>query len=97
MTDAELGAWLRLTLTPGVGNGTARKLLAAFGSPESVFRQPPDAWSTVVGPRLATALKANLARLKADPEGEMRRIAAFLGCDHLQGDLLAVGLDAAAK
>ena len=49
MTDAELGAWLRLTLTPGVGNGTARKLLAAFGSPESVFRQPPDAWSTVVG------------------------------------------------
>ncbi|NIC43001.1 DNA-processing protein DprA [Aquabacterium sp. A08] len=56
MTDAELGAWLRLTLTPGVGNGTARKLLAAFGSPEGVFQQPPDAWSTVVGPRLATAL-----------------------------------------
>jgi hypothetical protein len=36
---AELKAWLRLTLAPGIGNGTARKLLAAFGSAEAIFTQ----------------------------------------------------------
>lgn len=35
----ELAAWLRLTLTPGVGNATARKLLHHFGLPQQVFAQ----------------------------------------------------------
>jgi DNA processing protein len=35
----ELGAWLRLTLSSGVGNETARRLLAAFGSPQAIFEQ----------------------------------------------------------
>jgi DNA processing protein len=35
----ELGAWLRLTLSPGVGNETARRMLSAFGSPQAVFDQ----------------------------------------------------------
>jgi DNA processing protein len=35
----ELGAWLRLTLSPGVGNETARRLLTAFGSPQGIFDQ----------------------------------------------------------
>jgi DNA processing protein len=39
MEREELGSWLRLTLTPGVGNETARRLLAAFGLPQAVFRQ----------------------------------------------------------
>ena len=34
MEAAELGAWLRLALTPGLGNTAARKLLASFGSPK---------------------------------------------------------------
>ena len=29
----ELAAWLRLATTPGIGRGTARQLLSAFGSP----------------------------------------------------------------
>lgn len=32
-----LAAWLRLTLAPGIGGETQRKLLAAFGLPEQVF------------------------------------------------------------
>ncbi|HSN63745.1 MAG: DNA-processing protein DprA [Azonexus sp.] len=32
-----LAAWLRLTLIPGIGGETQRKLLAAFGLPEAVF------------------------------------------------------------
>ena len=39
MDSQELGAWLRLTLSPGVGNETARRLLTAFGSPQAVFEQ----------------------------------------------------------
>ena len=37
MQRDELAAWLRLALTPGVGNGAARRLLAAFGLPQQVF------------------------------------------------------------
>jgi DNA processing protein len=53
----ELAAWLRLMLTPGVGTETARKLLAAFGLPSLLFRQPLSAWQTVAGPRIAQALQ----------------------------------------
>ena len=53
----ELGDWLRLTLTPGVGNITARKLLGAFGLPQAVFEQPLAALQQVVGPAQAAALR----------------------------------------
>ena len=38
MTDAGgLAAWLRLTLTAGVGGSTQRALLKAFGLPDAIF------------------------------------------------------------
>lgn len=40
MDRSELGAWLRLMLTPGVGNHTARRLLARCGLPQQIFSQP---------------------------------------------------------
>ena len=58
MTDAdELGAWLRLLLVPGVGREAARRLLAAFGSPEAVLTASDAALHTTVGPALAAALR----------------------------------------
>ena len=39
MERDELAAWLRLALTPGIGNISARKLLVAFGLPQAVFGQ----------------------------------------------------------
>ncbi len=57
MQRDELAAWLRLTLTSGVGNATARKLLVAFGLPQSVFDQPRSALQQVVSPLQATALQ----------------------------------------
>ena len=39
MDRDELGAWLRLATTPGIGNQTARKLLATFGLPTALFAQ----------------------------------------------------------
>ena len=38
MERDELAAWLRLSLTPGVGNLSARRLLAAFGLPADILR-----------------------------------------------------------
>lgn len=62
LPDAELEAWLRLKLTPGVGDASARKLLAAFGLPPAIFAQPRAALAAVVGPTLAE-------RLLTEPEG----------------------------
>jgi DNA processing protein len=56
MEREELRSWLRLLLTPGVGNDTARKLMAAFGPPSSVFDAPPAALREFLGPALAAAL-----------------------------------------
>ena len=56
MERDELSGWLRLTLTPGVGNATARKLLAAFGLPQTIFTQTTTALSQVVGPLQASEL-----------------------------------------
>ena len=52
MIDKEgLAAWLRLTLTPGIGGETQRKLLAAFGLPEAIFAAGRLAARAVVGER----------------------------------------------
>ena len=56
MERTELEAWLRLSLTAGVGNGAARKLLAAFGGPEAVFGQTEAALCQVVNPAQAAAI-----------------------------------------
>ncbi|MFP8781202.1 DNA-processing protein DprA [Hydrogenophaga sp. RWCD_12] len=50
-------AWLRLVLTPGVGNDTARRLLAAFGLPSAIWSQSPSAWETVTNGRIARAMQ----------------------------------------
>lgn len=56
MDRDELAAWLRLTLTPGVGNGAARRLLAAFGLPQNIFAQGEAAWRSCVTAAQARAL-----------------------------------------
>lgn len=52
----ELGVWLRLLGTPGIGNANARKLLAAFGLPTSLFSQSEAELARVVGIAAAQAL-----------------------------------------
>ena len=56
-TPEELGAWLRLVLTPGVGPESARRLLAAFGEPQAIFAQTETALSQVVNAKQAQALR----------------------------------------
>lgn len=55
-SSAELSAWLRLTLVPGVGLEKQRALLTAFGLPEAVFASGRRAVAGVVGDVLAAKL-----------------------------------------
>lgn len=104
MDRAELAVWLRLTLTLGVGNETARKLLAAFGLPENIFRQSAAALLQVVSPTQAAAIKATPPELdklleatwnwlqgrpENDPKAPHRRIVT-LGDAHYPASLLAL-------
>ncbi len=51
-----LAAWLRLTLIPGIGGETQRKLLAAFGLPENIFTAGRLAVAGVIGDKAADRL-----------------------------------------
>ena len=66
---ADLTAWLRLLLSPGVGRDLARRLLAAFGSAEAVFDASPAALKP-----FTTA--AQLASLRRVPDDLAERVAA---------------------
>ena len=89
MERAELAAWLRLSLTPDVGNTAARRLLAAFGLPQDVFGQSSAALgqlvSSVQARALATQPESLPAQLEAtlqwlgDPRAAVRRRILTLG------------------
>jgi DNA processing protein len=65
MDHDELAAWLRLTLTPGIGDETARKLLTAFGPPPVIFQQTPAALRQVTSSAKVDALLVEPEELSA--------------------------------
>jgi DNA processing protein len=86
----DLAAWLRLLRTESVGRDSARRLLAACGTPEAVFAARPATLRELVGPQQAAALAAvperhaeqlaaTLAWLDADPTHQVLTLgdAAF--------------------
>ena len=85
MDIEELRAWLRLALTPGVGNSTARKLLTAFGSVQAIFEQSSATLQQLGSDKLARALRKEPADLAAQQQttmdwlqaGDDRRIAVL--------------------
>ena len=52
----EAGAWLRLTLIPGLGNVALRKLLTEFGVPERIFAARPAELRNFVDAQVATLI-----------------------------------------
>ena len=57
MSSSEsLSCWLRLTLIPGIGCATQRKLLSAFGLPEHIFSASRSALRSVVSDKTVTQL-----------------------------------------
>ncbi|MBU0600968.1 MAG: DNA-processing protein DprA [Gammaproteobacteria bacterium] len=58
MADASAAAWLRLTLTHGLGLESQRRLLSVLGPPERIFAASGTAIAAAVGERAARALAA---------------------------------------
>lgn len=85
MEKQELRAWLRLTLSTGVGNENSRKLLAAFGSAQGIFDQDSTALEQLGSEKLARALQAEPPNLAAQLQmtlewlqaGDDRRVVAL--------------------
>ena len=102
MLHSELAAWLRLGETPGVGNENARRLLAAFATPQAVFDAGVAALSQVVGGGIAQALHTQppgFATLldttwrwlnEAESSGGNRRIVTLGDADYPAGLLAMV-------
>ena len=98
MQRDELAGWLRLALTPGLPASGARKLLASFGLPQDIFRQPDAAIAQVVDPRAAQALRTPPERLEQQLEATLAWIAQApdtrevltLGDAHYPAALLAI-------
>lgn len=67
----ELGAWLHLLLSPGVGREAARRLLARCGTPQAVLAAPIEVLGTCVDAPTALALTR-------PPDGHAQRLAATL-------------------
>jgi DNA processing protein len=70
---ADLTAWLRLSLTLGLGGETFRKLLSAFGGPEQVLDASRSALTRVVSGKLADAI------LDGTLYGDPAAVEAWLG------------------
>jgi len=71
LDDHELGAWLHLLHSPGVGREAARRLLTRFLSPQAAIAAPVDALRDCVDAPTALALGT-------PPDGHAERLAATL-------------------
>jgi DNA processing protein len=93
MSRAELNAWLRLSLVPGIGLRTAHQLLSRFGLPDQIFSQGQATLAPLLTtaqqqallqlpPGLSTLLEATCQWLDAAPEGVMRHIVSLADGDY---------------
>ena len=87
MDATELGAWLRLQLTPGIGSVHGCRLLKAFGLPTAVFRQNLSALRSVVSERLAQAV----LEVPPDLEPSLRTLIQWLDAGDGQHRLVTLG------
>ena len=69
---ADLEAWLRLSLTAGLGGESFRQLLSAFGGPEQVLGASRTALTRVISGKLADAI------VDAEMHGEPAAVEAWL-------------------
>ena len=84
-----LSGWLRLTLIPGIGGETQRKLLSAFGLPAFIFSAGRSALRAVIGDKAADLLldTENAERVEAALEwskGERQRIVTLADPEYPQ-------------
>ena len=73
----ELRAWLRLAHSPGLSLAAARRLLAAFGSPQRAIDVGAGGWREVAGAEAGQAL----LQPRLDPVALFEATQAWLGAD----------------
>ena len=66
-TSAELADWVRLSLVPGLGGESYRRLLTAFGEPERIYAAGHAALAAVVGETVARRIGEDSAPGALDP------------------------------
>lgn len=64
--DKDLEQWLRLSLLPGLGDESFRRLLFGFGSPEQILNASRSALGTIIPARVAGAICAGGAHEPLD-------------------------------
>jgi DNA processing protein len=87
MQRDELAGWLRLALNPAISAQIARRLLASFGLPSSIFSQDTDALAQVVD-------RARAEELRRDPERLQELLDAtllWLDQDRNRREVLTLG------
>ena len=90
MTEGEsLANWLRLTLIPGIGGQTQRKLLSVFGLPDAVFSAGSTALRAAAGEKVAGLLldrsnDAEIASAIAWANGEHQHIVTLADAEYPQ-------------
>ena len=83
--EHELACWVRLTLIPGIGGETQRRLLKAFGLPTAIFAAGTSALRSIVDVELAAAIAGHDA---------MAQVAAALAWAELPGNRIVTLADA---
>ncbi|MBI2509373.1 MAG: DNA-protecting protein DprA, partial [Betaproteobacteria bacterium] len=68
--DEDLAAWLRLSLTPGLGGEGLRRLLAAFGEPRLVLAASRAVLARHVPEAVAAAIKEDVSARSAAAVGD---------------------------
>lgn len=86
----ELAGWLRLSNTPGVSRGTARRLLSALGSPERVLGADDDVLRAIAGVDTVQALRADEPRHAAQLDTTLQWLAGRDG-DGIVRDVVVLG------
>ena len=76
MDDLDIRSWLRLMLTPGIGNDSAHRLWTRFGSIQGIFEASELQWSEVISRAQIEALHHEPALLNAHFARTMQWLSA---------------------
>ncbi len=87
--DATLASWIGLSQIPGLGNEGLRRLLQAFGSPESVLAASASSLSKHVKPAVAQAIVSGIDEATLEPvatwlDDPLNRILTIADADYPQ-------------
>lgn len=91
MDEYELQAWLRLLLTPSIGNESARRLLTRFGSVQGVFDAPELQLTEVLSRTQAEALLKPPVLLDAQTVRTMQWLSSKPQALHAQRAIWPLG------